>query len=601
MLRALLSLLLVVASALAAERVTFDFGWRFQLGERAPCCGTETVPGQKSNPAPAPAPAMKGPASTNYNDTKWSQVQVPHDYLIGLPYSNYTNRAKNYTKSFKNGFLPRYDGFYRKHFSLPARWVANASGEGNTFRLVFDGIYKIAMVWVNGVYVKQYGDSSAAYTSFIVPLNERHGLRGGSNTIAIHIDGSYGTEHWYTGAGIYRHVWLESTPPVHIADSGLFAPVTLDSLGGSGSVTPLVELSNEATTPSDQVTVSASLYLAGKQVGATVTGHITTIPGGQQRQLVNLGKIQVEQPSTWSIRSPALYTLAATVTVFGKQASEERLNISIGFRDLRWSHSTGLSMNGARVKIRGFCNHNDFAGLGMAVAERVDLFRVQALRGVGGNAWRTSHNPTRASLYDTMDRLGVLVLDETRDLNAVQLPAFERMVREHRNHPSIMAWSLCNEGGCAQANGNHSLGSTFAAAARMLDGTRAVAANMQHKINECGPSKDQACWGRGTLSDLLDVQGLSHPPAQIMDTVHANETSKALIASECCSCSTMRGENHANTSAVRPVPSSFNADCLSEQVNRSDEGRPWSAGTMVWTLFDYWVSGLQVQPVRKVF
>ena len=177
----------------------------------------------------------------------------------------------------------------------------------------------------------------------------------------------------------------------------------------------------------------------------------------------------------------------------------------------------------------------------------------------------------RDTLYDTMDRLGVLVWDETRDLQQEQLPAFKQMVRQHRNHPSIMAWSFCNEGGCGSGS-NHSLASAFRDVAYTFDGTRKVSGNMRKTV------------GPGTLSDILDVQGLSHPAGADLDHVHdlPSEASKALIASECCSCMTMRGENHRNTSKVRPVPSNFNADCLAEQVNRSDDGRPFSVGSMVW-------------------
>ena len=215
----------------------------------------------------------------------------------------------------------------------------------------------------------------------------------------------------------------------------------------------------------------------------------------------------------------------------------------------------------------------------MAVPERINLFRVQALRGVGGNGWRMSHNPYRDTLYDTMDRLGVMVWDETRDLEAPQLPAFGQMVRQHRNHPSIMVWSFCNEGGCGSGS-NHTLGSAFRKTAYDYDGTRKVSGNMR--------SKGGASVGPGTLSDLIDVQGLSHPAGAAMDSIHAlssqKQENKAMIASECCSCMTMRGENHRNTSEARPVPSQFNGDCLSEQVNRSDAGRPWVVGSMIWTV-----------------
>jgi hypothetical protein len=251
-------------------------------------------------------------------------------------------------------------------------------------------------------------------------------------------------------------------------------------------------------------------------------------------------------------------------------AVPERVNLCPGCRGRLSALSVFLCKSilyGAFVWVRRALKHQKRRFPARAV-------RVQALRGVGGNGWRMSHNPYRDTLYDTMDRLGVLVWDETRDLRAPQLPAFKQMVRQHRNHPSIMVWSFCNEGGCGSGS-NHSLASAFRDIAYTYDGSRKVSGNMRKTV------------GPGTLSDILDVQGLSHPAGADMDAVHGlpSEASKALIASECCSCMTMRGENHRNTSKSRPVPSNFNADCLSQQVNRSDDGRPWAVGSMVWTLF----------------
>jgi hypothetical protein len=343
---ALLMLLLLLAflapGVWAAERITFDFHWRFFLGTPsagpaascgasnftradqqmcsglsavdsaltpeacvAACCGTSplrtsdapcsvwqftenlnnsrahcwvgqckgkvrsnregwqggTRPAPPPPPPGPPPPVTSGPAAVHYDDSAWPMVNAPHDYLIGLEYS-----PKN---AFKNGFLPRSDGFYRKHFQLPASWrEAAASGRSDTFRLRFDGVYKVATVWINGVYVETYGDSSAAYTSFVVPLDAVHGLRDGSNVIAMHIDGSYGTEHWYSGAGIYRHAWLERAPSVHMVDNGVFAPAVMR--GDAGSVRASVELANAAAQASGPVVVTASLHdAAGLQVGST--------------------------------------------------------------------------------------------------------------------------------------------------------------------------------------------------------------------------------------------------------------------------------------------------------------------------------------------
>ena len=340
-------------------------------------------------PPPPPTPATSGPASESFDDSTWRQINVPHDYLISLPYSP--------MNAFKNGFLPRADAYYRKHFALPARWAQDAvQGTGHTFRLVFEGVYLVATVFINGHYVLTHGDSSAAYTSFVVPLSTAQGLKlDGPNVIALHIDGSYGTEHWYSGAGIYRHVWLERTPPVHVADNGVFAVVEL--VGEDyvvGTVTARVELANEAETSSSSIMICATLYDPSGRLVSNSTKVAEPLPAKTALHEVKLDPIHVERPQLWTIRTPSLYTLVTTIAAAGS-ADVETANSTLGFRELAWNHMNGLSVNGERVKIRGFwyesvlsglmllpfrlhlcalkpvfvncSHHNDFSGVGMAV------------------------------------------------------------------------------------------------------------------------------------------------------------------------------------------------------------------------------------------
>ena len=273
---------------------------------------------------------------------------MPHDYLISQPYSP--------TNAFKNGFLPRANAYYRKHFSLPASWARDAvQGSGHSFRLVFEGVYLVATVFINGHYVLTYGDSSAAYTSFVLPLNTAQGLKlDGENVIALHVDGSYGTEHWYSGAGIYRHVWLERTPPVHVVDNGLFAVAMLVGEDYSaGTVTPRVELANDAETASGSTTVSATLYDPSGHIVGSSRNATEPLPAKTALHELTLASIHVARPELWTIRSPVLYTLVTTVATAGF-VGVETVNTTVGFRELSWDHMRGLSLNGEHVKIRGF-------------------------------------------------------------------------------------------------------------------------------------------------------------------------------------------------------------------------------------------------------
>ena len=257
---------------------------------------------------------------------------------------------------------PQINSFYRKTFSVPAAWAA-ADGSvikrGDTLRLVFEGVYKVATVYLNGVYLGQHGDSSAAYTSFTVPLDPANGLKlTGSNVVAISVDASYGTEHWYAGAGIYRHVWFERAPAVSVVPNGLFAPTTLASDYSTGTVSPSIELANAAAAASGTLTVSATLYAipSGANSG-TSTATVESIPANGTITAL-LAPIKVVQPALWTIRSPSLYTLVTTVTT--EDMATETVNVTVGFRLLKWDYTRGLSLNGVHTKIRGFCTSTLF-------------------------------------------------------------------------------------------------------------------------------------------------------------------------------------------------------------------------------------------------
>ena len=218
------------------------------------------------------------------------------------------------------------------------------------------------MVWLNGVFVKVYGDSSAAYTSFIVPLNAAAGLKlSGPNVLAIHVDGSYGSEHWYSGAGIYRHVWLERSPAVHASDNGVFAPATLAAGYGSGSVNTVIELDNDAAVDAGRVRITATLYdPTGAAAAPASTSVVKNLPAHASRYPVKLDAISIASPQLWSIRTPTLYTLVTQIESSGARddttdadadealdavgkrfSAVQTINTTVGFREYSWDYNTG--------------------------------------------------------------------------------------------------------------------------------------------------------------------------------------------------------------------------------------------------------------------
>ena len=244
----------------------------------------------------------------------------------------------------------------------------------------------------------------------------------------------------------------------------------------------------------------------------------------------------------------------------------------------RYDADDGFFLNEDHFKVRGFCDHNNFGVVGMAVPSRINLYRAQASRAVGGNGRRTSHNPSDAALLEIYDRLGVVVIDENR-LFANETRYVENMgvlVKRDRNHPSVVIWSFCNEAGCE--GDREAGGPRFREIAYRYDGTRPTLANM-------------FTFG-DLLSETIDVQGFSHESRAQLDACHAQLPSKPIYMSECCSCNTMRDEDEGcETTTDNPheqcTQKSFNARCAQASTNASDGAR-YAVGTMIWTLFDYY-------------
>ena len=349
------------------------------------------------------------------------------------------------------------------------------------------------------------------------------------------------------------------------ADTVVFAPA-VTTFGSSGGVTAQFTL-----YAADGVTVVASGSKAGRAGDTLAPGPLTV---GGPLQL-------------WSVPRPYLYTLAVTLSVGG--AVVDAVNETVAVRNVAWDGEKGLLLNEQLVKMRGACNHESFTGVGAALPDRIDLLRVQQLRGAGGNAWRTSHNPPEPVLLDIADRLGILVLDENRVLatqtncvGCAYVPTYfgnpandvgSLAVRD-RNHASVIWYSLCNEAGCG--NGSllaDDLVEQCKTNAYVADGSRSIGGNM---------GWISPIWPGTPMSTALDVMGCSHCNRNDMLTYHIKEPTKPLVMTECCSCENQRGED-----ADMPHDSTlvhYNDDvsgCLADQVSQSDQAE-WIAGTFVW-------------------
>ncbi|XP_062504714.1 beta-galactosidase BoGH2A-like [Corticium candelabrum] len=534
------------------------------------------VGGGRQVPAQPPPPAKNGPTSRDYDDKSWELVDAPHDGIISGTYSQTTGPEKH-------AYLPTNITWYRKHFNIPSDW------KGKSIWVYFEGVFRQSTVYLNGEMLL-YHDSG--YTSFSVRLDNATNVMYGQdkaneNVIAVRADATKGSGWWYEGGGIYRHNHLVSSGRVHLAVGGIYAASNVsgdieahskdDPSAGMYVDTLMYSPSVEVVNDDDNngkkqtVTVHFTLMTDEKVAASGASMSMDVSPGETIVAKVDLKLSQVE---LWSPARPFLYTLQTEVMV-GSQVMDA-VNTTVGFRSTHWDADTGFYVNNMPFKWRGFCDHNDFTGVGVAVPDRINLFRAQTLRAVGGNSWRMSHNPPIPVLLDILDRLGVVVWDENRQFgnDSVWVGNQRDMIRRDRNHPSVVIWSFCNEGGCMQTSGTAPMdvGNEFKKASKEEDTTRPVGANMS------------GGFGNG-LTLVIEVQGFSHRSGSTFDPFHQKFPHLPMVESECCSCRTQRGEDIANK--TKPNFGNFNGDCDSSQ-NSGEFSRKFVAGSMVWTLFDYY-------------
>ena len=343
---------------------------------------------------------------TNLRQGTFRNVQIPHDWSSELPFEPEMGGSA--------GYLAGGQGIYVKDFRLPA-----SAYRQKKVRLHFDGVYHRATVWVNG---QRAGYHVYGYTGFgydITPFL----LSDGPNRIVVHVNREE-QSRWYTGSGIYRHVWLDVTGPTHIKTDGVFVTTADD-----GTVNIMTEIDTAD---------------ADRDKRFIITNTILDTDG----RTVN------KVSEKWDTERPYLYTLVTRLkNSKGKVIDEVRTRF--GFRDIRFDADKGFFLNGKNMKLKGMCLHQDCGSLGTAVPEEYWERRLKALKGIGCNAIRCSHNPPSTEFLDICDSLGLLVIDEAFDKwkSGYYAPFFDDcaardiadMVIRDRNHPSVIVWSIGNE------------------------------------------------------------------------------------------------------------------------------------------------------------
>ena len=533
------------------ERLSLDRDWLFHQGD----VPFPAINGGMSYDAAKSGRAW-GAAAPDYDDSAWKTVNLPHDWAVEQAFDPKANIAQ--------GYRARGLGWYRKYFRV------DPADRGRHLELQLDGIATHATVWVNGVLAER---NWCGYTSVYIDITP-FARFDEVNTIAVRVDADAQEGWWYEGAGLYRHTWLVKRESVHIATDGVYAnPLRGDDGQWTVPVEVMLDSSDKSTA---SVGVESTLIdPAGKTIAmADSTAFVTPLTAAT----VKLPPLTVPQPQLWSVDKPTLYTVHTVATRDGVAIDE--VTTRVGFRTIRFDAEKGFFLNDRPLKIKGTCNHQDMAGVGVAVPDSIWDFRVHRLKEMGSNAYRCAHNPPAAEFLDACDRLGLLVMDENRNFGSSPeyIEQLQWMVRRDRNHPSIILWSVFNEEPSQGTEMGYEMVRRMSSVVKAMDTTRPVTA-----------AQSGAMLAAVNASQAADVAGFNYRPGEF-DQYHERNPAKPATSSEDTSAFMTRGEY--TTDKVKGRMASYDTDHANWGLSHREgwkqvATRPWAAGQFVWTGFDY--------------
>ncbi|MDI3321162.1 glycoside hydrolase family 2 TIM barrel-domain containing protein [Pinibacter soli] len=513
----------VFAQANASGPILFDDDWLFWRG------------------------GALGGEKPDYRDGDWRKVSLPHDWSIedmpgtNSPFSPYA------ISQVSGGFTTGGTAWYRKKF-----FVAKEKKDQQTI-IQFDGVYMNADVWLNG---KRLGNHPYGYTSFWFDITSF--IKPDTiNIIAVRVKNEGENSRWYSGSGIYRHVWLQTFDPVHVSHWETFV-TTLNASEAKAAVKLSTIVKNETKQTAD-IRIVTKIY---DNQNREVAQQTSTQQIAASAELNLEQQFNIDRPKLWSVESPVLYK--AVVSLFRSTELINEETTSFGVRTISFDVTNGFQLNGKTMKLKGGCMHHDNGPLGAAAYDRAEERKIELLKTAGYNAIRTSHNPPSPALLNACDRLGMLVLEEAFDMwrekkNTDDYHRFfdkewkndiESMVKRDRNHPSIIMWSTGNEIPNRDKPEVAAVSKMLTEHIHSLDATRPVTCG----VNGVGPDKD-------SLFATMDVAGYNYAVDKY-ETDHQRVPKRVMYASE-----------------------SFAIDALNYW--NAVEKYPWVIGDFVWTAYDY--------------
>jgi len=546
------------------EHLLFDFGWKFFQGHASdPLRDLGFGKGQGDF-------AKSGEfhfSTEKFDDSKWRDLNLPHDWAVELPFVHDEEQNSHGYKPLGRRYPETSVGWYRRTFDIPKE------DSGRRITIEFDGAFRSALVFLNGYFI---GRNDNGYAPFHFDVSDFLNY-GAKNFLVVRMDASFGDGWFYEGAGIYRHVWLTKTDALHL---GHWDSTVRTSVKGGAATLNLGTVVQNEGTQAENCRVHWKILDASGKVVATADSAPRLVEAGGSAPLT--ATANVSSPALWSPETPNLYSALVTV-----EAQSPRIallacdaeRITFGIRDLKWDADKGFFLNGKPVKLKGTCNHHDHAGVGAALPDRLQWYRVGVLKDMGGNAVRTSHNMPTPEWVEACDRLGMMMMCETRlmSANPEGMAQLETMVKRYRNSPSIILWSMGNEEWTMmfQPQGPRVIDDMIART-HELDPTRMCTAAINTAFQTPFPGQ-------------LDVMGFNYNLKE-HDSYHAKHPKQPSVGSETASTVSTRGVY--STDKLRNWVSAYDLNHtdwsqLAEEWWKFYAAREWLSGGFAWTGFDY--------------
>jgi beta-galactosidase len=547
------------AAVAPRERLLLDFGWKFTLGN---ACDPARDLGFDAGLEDFSKTVGFDFATEKFDDSHWRSLNLPHDWAVELPFVwDETLQSHGY-KPLGRKYPETSIGWYRRSFEMPA------GDYGRRIVLEFDGAFHSALVFLNGSFIGRHDDG---YTPFRFDITDFVNY-GGRNILVVRVDATSGEGWFYEGAGIYRHVWLLKTEPLHLGhcESCVRTEVRRDST----ALALATVVQNEGAAAARATVRWKILDSQGRTVATARTAQQSILPG--DRAAFTAGAT-LDSPVLWSPENPYLYSAIASLESAGRTHDAEQ--IEFGLRTIAFDADRGFFLNGKPLKIKGTCNHQDHAGVGTALPDALQRYRLSVLRAMGSNAVRTSHNMPTPEWVAACERMGMMMMCETRAMSSAPwgLAGLETMIKRYRNSPAVILWSMGNEEWALQKSpeGEH------------------IVSSMVRRSHELDPTRPCTAAVNGTysggVSSALDVEGFNYNLSAI-DSYHRAHPRQPMIGSETASTISTRGIYE--TDKLRNWVSAYDVNHtawseLAEEWWQFYASREYLAGGFAWTGFDY--------------